>query len=179
MKASKVLIILGIVFAILYSCAIQKKPTPAFKEVVKPLVIVKKDTIKEIHYRYQQSFQTPERDISDKREVSDNLSLKKYIDSLMSINSSMFKSNNRLTFEFIINQQRMLKDREALLIERENREKLQKENAQIKTVTKLSDNYMAIFLATGIVVNTIMTMGLYFYKKRQLQKLKKYNFIHA
>lgn len=188
MKGIKTLLILGLVFAISYSCSAPRPAAAIKRDTVRPLYVPVVNMTKVVDTTIIQS--TDYRgelkgylDKSLKDYKQDNLRLqqilKLFIDSLSKANANMYRLSNDLIMTDFKNSNRLLKDREALLIERENRDRLQRENLLFQVQVKEGEKLTSSFLITGIVINLLMTVGLFLYKRRSMKQLKKLNLIHA
>lgn len=187
MRDVKILLILVTVFAILLSCSIpmnvsSPKHSISYKTITQKEVI--RDTVykdKEVNSELRSYLESVLKDYkNDNLKQSSNIdALKRFIDSLARENKNMFAKNSELAFTDIINQRRLLESKELLLIEREKRVALEKKNKGLALVEKTSDRYTSILLITGVMVNLLMTILLYFYKRKQIHQLKKLNLLHA
>lgn len=183
MKVLKIIVLLGVMFFTIYSCSKSITNSTASTKVI-PLITNKKKEIKETVKEKDTILikkDLTEEDVNsliqlnlknykhqDFTLISNNeiKELKKFIDSISIENRNAFKVNTKLAFNDIFNQRKILSERELLLIERENRLKLEKENKEIKQESLLETKFTGIILITGLLANILLTAYLIFLKKK-------------
>lgn len=191
MKVSKTLVFIGMFFAILYSCS-ASRPSAASKKkeikVWKPIVEIKPttnviDTLANKELKKVPTLKEVLNDqLKDKKQdhvlmsPADVLMLKQLIDSIFMESKKEYAYNASLAFNDVLNQRKILGERELLLIEREKRVELEKKNKQLEQVTVVGDKYTNTLLVVGVLINILMTAIFHFYRKKQI---KKFGIIHA
>lgn len=172
MRLLKVLSVITIIFIALYSCS-SARPIFNYVEVTEKKTKFNKIQALKIEDSIKRQDKNTINSMKEETKTvkEDNLFLVKKIDALRRFIDSINKESNKLQRTNLISNMKILSDNEKLLIEKEARIRIQKENQDFKSKEELREKYVSIILYFGLAINIIFTISLYIYRLREVRKL--------